>query len=139
MKRKPKNPAYDELKEMIPTALIVNGLIMVGISLYGIFEGITWRAMTGLLLGNLLFAGNFILAGAGAVSAITKSSAKQGKVSASISYGARYIGLFACLAIGLTLKIIDLIPAFLPLFIPKIHYTVQYVFFKKEYRDLDSI
>lgn len=139
MKRKPKNPSYDELKAMIPTVLISNGLILIGISLYGIFEGTTWRALTGLLLGNLLFAGNFILAGAGAVSTITKATAKQGKVYATLSYGARYIGLFLCLAGALRLDIIDIIPAFLPLFIPKIHYTVQYVFFGKEYKDLDNI
>lgn len=139
MKRKPKNPAFDELKEMIPIALIVNGLIMVGIALYGIFEGITWRAMTGLLLGDLLFIGNFILAGAGAVSAVTKATAKQGQFSANMSYGLRYIGLFAVLALGLTLKVIDIIPAFLPLFIPKLHYTVQYVFFGKEKINLDKI
>ncbi len=138
MKRKPKNPAYDELKEMIPTALIVNGLIMVGIALYGIFDGVTWRAMTGLLLGDLLFAGNFILAGASAANTITKATAKQGKFFASLSYGARYIGLFACLALGIALNIIDIIPAFLPLFIPKIYYTIVYVFFGKELKDLDS-
>lgn len=139
MKRRPKNPAYDELKEMIPTSLIINGLVMVGIALYGIFNGITWRAMTGLLLGDLLFAGNFILAGAGAVATVTKATAKQGKFFASLSYGARYIGLFACLSLGLVLNIIDIIPAFLPLFIPKVHYTVEYVFFGKESKDLDNI
>ena len=139
MKRKPKNPAYDELREMLPTALIINGLIMVGIALYGIFDGITWRAMTGLLIGDLLFAGNFILAGAGAISAVAKATAKQGKFFATFSYAARYIGLFACLALGLILNIIDIIPAFLPLFIPNVHYTVQYVFFGKELMDLDNI
>lgn len=139
MKRKPKNPAYGELREMLPTALIINGLIMVGIALYGIFDGITWRAMSGLLIGDLLFAGNFILAGAGAISAVAKATAKQGKFFATFSYAARYIGLFACLALGLILNIIDIIPAFLPLFIPKVHYTVQYVFFGKELMDLENI
>ena len=139
MKRKPKNPAYDELREMLPTALLINGLIMVGIALYGIFDGITWRAMSGLLIGDLLFAGNFILAGAGAISAVAKATAKQGKFFATFSYAARYIGLFACLALGLVLNIIDIIPAFLPLFIPKVHYTIRYVFFGKELKDLDNI
>lgn len=139
MKRKPKNPAYDELKEMMPAALIINGLVMIGISLCGIFDEITWRAMAGLLLGDLLFAGNFILTGAGAVATVTKATAKRGKVSAAVFYGARYMGLFACLALGLTLNIIDLIPAFVPLFIPKVHYTVKYVFFGKELKDSDSV
>ena len=139
MKRKPKNPAYDELREMLPTALLINGLIMVGIARYGIFDGLTWRAMSGLLIGDLLFAGNFILAGAGAISAVAKATAKQGKFFATFSYAARYIGLFACLALGLVLNIIDIIPAFLPLFIPKVHYTIRYVFFGKELKDLDNI
>ena len=41
MKRKPKNPAFEELRDMLPTALIINGFAMVGIAVYGIFEGIT--------------------------------------------------------------------------------------------------
>ncbi len=61
MKRKPKNPAFEELRDMLPTALIINGFAMVGIAVYGIFEGITWRTVTGLLFGNFLAVGNFIL------------------------------------------------------------------------------
>lgn len=138
MKRKPKNPAFDELKTMLPASLIINGLIMVGIALYGIFEGITWRALTGLLFGDLLFIGNFVLTGTAAAATVTKATAKKGQFYANLSYGARYIGLFVCLAVGLMLNIIDLIPAFLPLFIPKIHYTVKYVFFGKKLDDLED-
>ena len=127
MKRRPKNPAFEELKTMLPAALVVNGLALVGIALYGIFEGITWRALTGLLFGNLLSAGNFILIGSTAVSTIAKATEKKGKFFANASYGARYIGMFLLLAAGFMLNIIDMVPAFIPLFIPKLHYTLKYL------------
>ncbi|MCM1054163.1 MAG: hypothetical protein NC394_01465 [Bacteroides sp.] len=126
MKRKPKNPAFEELRDMIPAALIVNGLALVCIAVYGIFEGITWRAVTGLLYGDLLAAGNFILLGASAASTLTKATAKKGQFFANMSYGGRYIGLFLLLAAGIMLDLIDILPAFAPLFIPKLHYTFKY-------------
>lgn len=127
MKRKPKNPAFEELKTMLPVALIVNGLVLLGISLYGIFEGAAWRAVTGLIYGNFLGAGNFILIGATAVSTVTKANEKKGKFFANMSYGIRYVGLFLLLGGALWLDLIDLIPAFIPLFIPKLHYTLKYL------------
>lgn len=135
MKRKPKNLAFEELKDMIPAALIINGIAMVGIAIYGIFEGITWRAVTGLLYGDLLAAGNFILLGASAASTLTKATAKKGQFFANMSYGARYIGLFLLLAAGIMLKIIDVVPAFIPLFIPKLHYTFKYTLQGKSFDD----
>ena len=128
MKRKPKNPALDELKDMLPMFLIVNGILLIGLAVYGFFEGITWRAFTGLLLGDLLCVGNFILLGAAATKTVTQATEKKGKAFATVSYGGRYIGLFLCLAAGLYFKVIDVIPAFVPLFVPKLHYTIKYVF-----------
>lgn len=133
MKRKPKNPAFEELKDMIPTALIINGLSLVGIAVYGIFEGITWRAVTGLLFGDALAAGNFILLGMSASNTLTKATAKKGQFFANASYAGRYIGLFLLFALGITLDIIDVIPAFVPLFIPKVHYTVKYTLKGKDF------
>lgn len=135
MKRKPKNPAFDELKDMLPTALIINGLALMAIAAYGIFEGVTWRAVTGLLFGDLLAAGNFILLGMSATSTLTKASAKKGQFFANMSYGGRYIGLFLLLAGGLMLGIIDAVPAFAPLFIPKIHYMFKYTLKGKSFDD----
>lgn len=128
MKRKPKNPAVGELKEMLPMFLIVNGLVLIGLALFGFFQGITWRAFTGLLLGNFLCIGNFILLGAAATKTVAQATEKKGKAFATVSYGGRYIGLFLCLAIGLYFRVIDVIPAFAPLFVPKLHYTIKYVF-----------
>lgn len=135
MKRKPKNPAFEELKGMLPAALIVNGLVMLCTAVYGAFEGVTWRAVTGLLYGDLLAAGNFILLGASAAATITKATAKKGQFFANMSYGGRYIGLFLLLAAGLALNIIDIVPAFIPLFIPKLYYTFKYTFKGKNFDD----
>ena len=139
MKRKPKNPALGELKGMVPMFLIVNGLVLIGLAVYGFFEGITWRAFTGLLAGNVLCIGNFILMGAAAANTVTKATAKKGQFYANVSYGARYIGLFLCLAAGLYFKVIDVIPAFVPLFVPKLHYTIKYVFAGKSLEDFGEI
>lgn len=139
MKRKPKNPALDELKTMLPMFLIVNGLTLIGIAVYGIFEGVTWRAFTGLLLGDLLCIGNFILLGAAATKTVAQATEKKGKAFATVSYGGRYIGLFLCLAAGLYFKVIDVIPAFAPLFVPKLHYTVKYVFQVKNPDEIGEI
>ena len=136
MKRRPKNPALEELRGMLPTALIINGLAMVGIAVYGAFEGVTWRALTGLLYGDLLAAGNFFLLGMSAASTLTKATAKKGQFFANMSYGGRYIGLFILLALGLILDFLDIIPAFVPLFIPKVHYTVKYTFKGEKFGDL---
>lgn len=135
MKRKPKNLAYEEMREMLPTALIVNGAVLVIIALYGIFEGTTWRAVTGLLYGDLLAAGNFILLGASASAAITKGTVKKGQFFANMSYGGRYIGLFLLLAAGIWLDFIEVLPAFAPLFIPKLHYTFKYTLSGKNFDD----
>lgn len=138
MKTKPKNPAYDELKGMIPTALIINGLVILGVSIYGLFEGITWRVFTGLFLGNILFIANFILTGTGALATLTKSNAKQGKFHANMYYGMRYIGLFVILGGCMWLKIINPLTAFIPLFIPKIYYTVKYTLAGNNPPNLDN-
>ena len=139
MKRKPKNPALTELKDMVSMFLIVNGLLLIALAVYGFFEGITWRAFTGMLLGNILCVGNFILLGAAAANTVTKSTAKKGQFYANVSYGARYIGLFICLAIGLYFKVIDVIPAFIPLFVPKLHYTIKFTLAGKGLDDLGEI
>lgn len=135
MRRKPKNPAFEELRDMLPTALIINGLVMLFTAVYGIFEGVTWRAVTGLLFGDALALGNFILLGMSAASTLTKATAKKGQFFANASYGGRYIGIFVLLAIGLTLDIIDVVPAFVPLFIPKVHYTIKYTLKGKSFEE----
>ena len=123
---------------MLPMFLIVNGAVLIGLAVYGFFEGITWRAFTGLLLGNILCIGNFILMGAAATKTVMQATEKQGKAHATVSYGIRYIGLFVCLAIGLYFKVIDIIPAFVPLFVPKLHYTIKYVFAGKSLEDFSE-
>ena len=120
---------------MLPMFLIVNGAVLIGLAVYGFFEGITWRAFTGLLFGNILCIGNFILMGAAAAKTVMQATEKQGKAHATVSYGVRYIGLFLCLAVGLYFKVIDIIPAFVPLFVPKLHYTIKYVFAGKSLDD----
>ncbi|MCM1333848.1 MAG: ATP synthase subunit I [Bacteroides sp.] len=124
MKNK-ENPALAELKEMLPTVLTADGLILLTILSVGLAFGADWRLYTGLLVGNILFAANFILLGRTALSIARTRDARRGRVLGNASYGARYIGMFVILAILLSLKLISPFTAVIPLFYPKIHYTIR--------------
>lgn len=137
MRRKPKNPAFSELKQMLPAFLVTNGLLLIGIAFFGVFDGASYRVFTGLIVGNLLCVGNFCLIGASALSTVNRATAKKGQIFANLSYGGRYIGIFLILAAGLYFNVIDIIPAFVPLFIPKIHYVAFYLFWGKEPENTD--
>lgn len=138
MKRRPKNPAAEELKLMLPFFLAVNALIFIGCGIYGLFEPLSWRAPLGILLGDALCAANFWLTGVTANKTLMAKNPKRGKNFAAASYGMRYIGLFLCYAAALMLGIIDIIPAFLPLFIPKLYYTFYYIFFANKGKDREK-
>ena len=128
MKRKPKNLAVEELLKMLPAFLIFNAVLLLACLIYSFFAELSWRAPLGVLLGNGLCIGNFLLLGFSANKTLQTKNEKRGQVVANASYGLRYIGLFAVYALALIAGIIDIIPAFLPLFIPKLYYTFTYIF-----------
>lgn len=131
-----KNPAAAELREMLPSVLAYNGLILLSILSIGFAFGHDWRLYTGLLAGNLLFAANFLLIGATAASIARTREARRGQFLGNFSYGARYIGIFVILALLLTFGLISLFTAAIPLFYPKIYYTIRA--FRGKYDDFDS-
>lgn len=123
--KKQKNPAVAELREMLPSVLVYDGLILLSILSIGFAFGHDWRLYTGLLAGNLLFAANFLLIGFTAASIARTREVKRGQFLGNFSYGARYIGAFLILALLLTFDLISLFTAVIPLFYPKIYYTVR--------------
>lgn len=121
----PKNQALEELREMLPSLLLYNGAMLLTITAACFAFGFDWRLYTGLLAGNALFAGNFLLLGHTARSILRTRDARRGQSLGNISYGLRYVGMFAVLAFLLSFELISLFTAVVPLFYPKIYYTVQ--------------
>lgn len=122
---KKKNAAVDELKNMFPSLMIYNVLLIVAITAIAFGVGFDWRLYTGLLVGNALMAGNFFLLGVTANSIVSSRNQKKGQSLGSVSYGLRYVGIFAVLALLLTLDLISPFTAVIPLFYPKIYYTLS--------------
>lgn len=120
-----KNLAVDEIKEMIPLFLIFNGVLLAGIITISIISGFDFRLYTGLIIGNALMAGNFLLIGVTAGAISRTRSFKRGQFLGNFSYGLRYIGIFVILAALLTFDLISPFTAIIPLFFPKLFYTVQ--------------
>ena len=132
MKKKKENQAIAEIKQMTPTLLALNGVTLIGIGVYGLFNPLDWTAFTGLLVGNLVSLGNFALIGYTANKALERKQEKKARFTANFSYGARYIGMFAIYAACLMTGIIGVIPSVIPLFFPRIYYLVYYTFHKAD-------
>lgn len=131
--KKKKNQAVDELREMCPFILTANLIIILSVIVIGLKTGFDYRLYTGLAVGNLLMVANFLIIGITA-SAITRTrQQKKGQFLANFSYGARYIGIFVILALLLTFEVISVFTAVVPLFFPRIYYTIQA--FRGKYND----
>lgn len=119
---------------MIPVFIAVNALIFAGCGIYSAFQPVIWwRLIVSVLLGDLLMVLNFWLCGVFITKTVMQKNTKRGQLVSNGGYAARYIGLFLIYGGGLMLGIIDIIPAFLPLFIPRIYYIFEYTVHGKKY------
>lgn len=119
--------ATEELRDMMPYVLFFDGAVLAVSVIAGIFAGFNWRVYTGLLTGNALMLANFVLIGVTADKVVKSRDFRRGRFIANLSYGLRYVGIFVILAGLLTLEAIELIPAVVPLFFPKLYYTFIYL------------
>ena len=124
--------ALGELKNMLPYILIFNGAALLVSIIIGIFYGFDWRIYSGLLVGNILMAANFIGIGITSEIIVKSKSFKKGQFLGNFSYGIRYIGIFVILAALLIFELINPVTAIIPLFYPKIYYTFFYLRLNKE-------
>ena len=122
--KKRKNQAAEELREMLPSLLLYNGLILLSVTAIGFVWGFDFRLYTGLLAGNALMAANMLLIGVTAGAIIKTRQQKRGQFLANMSYGLRYIGIFVILALLLTFKLVSPFTAVIPMFYPRIYYTI---------------
>ena len=120
------NDYYDDYKEcmaLLPYyigALVLLGIVSVILMISGIGD---YTLLTGAVAGTAVSALNFVLMAISAEKAITLTE-KSAKLAMNGSYGARYIGTFIILGVLMFFKIINPVTAVLPLFVPKIAYTV---------------
>lgn len=122
--KKHRNQAADELKEMLPSLLLYNLLVLLSVTAIAFAFGFDWRLYTGLAAGNALMTANMLIIGITANAIVRTRQQKKGQFLANLSYGARYIGIFAILALLLTFELISPFTAVIPLFYPRIYYTV---------------
>jgi len=123
--KKRNNLAVDELKSMIPALILFNVVLLAGVITISIIFGFDYRLYSGFLVGNALMIGNFILIGVTAAAITRTRSFKRGQFLGNLSYGLRYIGIFVVLALLLTFDLISPFTAVIPLFFPRIFYTVE--------------
>ncbi len=123
--KKRENIALGELKEMLPSIIAYNVIVILAVIIIGFFFGFDYRMYTGLLAGNILMAANFIIIGITAGAVARSRQFRKGQFLANMSYGARYIGIFVILALLLTFGLISPFTAVVPLFYPKIYYTIK--------------
>lgn len=131
--KKRKNQAAEELREMLPFILTANLIIILSVIMIGFKAGFDYRLYTGLAVGNLLMTANFLIIGITAGAITRTRQQKRGQFLANFSYGARYIGIFVILALLLTFDLISVFTAVIPLFFPRIYYTIQA--FRGKYND----
>ena len=122
--KKRKNQAAEELMKMLPLILTADLIIALSVTVIGFYSGFDFRLYTGLLAGNILMTANMLLIGVTAGAIIKTRQQKRGQFLANFSYGARYIGMFAILALLLTFRLISPFTAVIPLFYPRIYYTI---------------
>lgn len=131
--KKRKNQAAEELREMRSFIITADLIIILSVTAIGFYSGFDYRLYTGLAVGNLLMLANFLIIGITA-NAITRTrQQKKGQFLGNFSYGARYIGIFVILALLLTFDLISVFTAVVPLFYPRIYYTIQA--FRGKYND----
>ncbi|MBO6301285.1 MAG: hypothetical protein J6N15_02480 [Ruminiclostridium sp.] len=116
----------EELKAMLPLIVWADVSVAAAALTAGFFLGSDWRLFTGLVVGNVLMLSNFVLLGFTVDKAVKCRDFRRARSISGISYGLRYAGMFAVLAALLTLDVINLVTAIIPLLYPKIYYTFFY-------------
>ncbi len=129
--------AAAELKAMLPYLLAFNAAAVIVAVCVGLGFGFEWQVYTGLAVGNLLMAANFLLIGVTADKIVKTKDFRRGKQLGAVSYALRYTGIFAILAGLLTIRVINPFSAVIPLFYPKIYYTFFYIRSEKREKDTE--
>lgn len=133
MKKNKKNSAtVKELKALLP--FFIGGLaLLLIISIPLMIGGVgDYTLMTGAVAGTLVAFINFLLMGLSAEKSLYMGE-KKAQLYMNGSYAVRYIGMFIILGVLMYLKLVNPVMVLIPLFIPKIGYTVLALKEKSEF------
>ena len=120
---KKENVTRNELKALLPY-YIGMFLLITAVSVILIITGVSdYTLITGAVTGTLLSAVSFVLMGLTAEKSLYKGE-KSARLSINAGYAIRYLATFIILGALMYFKLINPITALLPLFVPKIGYTV---------------
>ncbi len=131
-KKKKSGVAVKEIKTLLPFfigGLALMLLICVPLMIGGIGD---YTLITGAVAGTLVAFINFVLLGISAEKSLYMGE-KKSQLYMNGSYAVRYIGMFIILGVLMYLKLINPVTALIPLFIPKIAYTVLALKEKSEF------
>jgi hypothetical protein len=120
-----------ELRGMIPTLIVCNLLAVIGCIIYGAVEAHDFRCYTGLAIGNAATVANFCHLGFKAANIARIKDAGRARIYATGSFLLRYFGAFAVFGALVHFGAMNVVTALIPLFFPKIHYTIKAVLNKK--------
>ena len=133
--KKPRDEAIvimlAELRSMIPTFLVCNGIILVICGIYCVVAAFDWRLFTGLAVGNAASISNFYFLGFKSARIIRGKNPRKARVYTTSVFLARYLGAFALFGVLITFRIISPYTVVVPLLFPRIHYMVKAIFNKE--------
>lgn len=125
MKKNFKNStAVKEIKYLLPFYAVTAGIISLISVIIIIATGGHYDLLWGGLIGSAVSYGNFILMAVSAEKSVSYSE-KQAKLLMNGGYAVRYIAMFLVLGFLMYFGTANPLTAILPLFVPKIAYTVQ--------------
>lgn len=128
-----KSVAVNEIKAVLTFYIGCLALLLI-ISLILTLTKVTdISAVLGAVIGSIVAFLNFVLMAFTAEKTITCSTETRAKRFNQCSYALRYIGMFLILGALMYFKIINPITALLPLFVPKIAYTIKALKEKSEF------
>jgi hypothetical protein len=134
--KKPRDEAVEimltELRKMLPSILIFNAITVIACIVYcAVVRDWDWRFATGLVLGNAATIGNFVFLGYKAARIIRRKDRRFAQVYSTVTFFVRYFGAFALFGFLIRFEIINPLTAVVPLFYPKLYYTLTAIM-KKE-------
>jgi hypothetical protein len=128
--RKPRSQAVEfvmvEMQSMRKSLVIYNAIVLLAFGVYGIVtREFDWSVLTGLLLGNTATLLNFYALGVKTDNILRSKNAGYAKRYATVGFFLRYFGAFAVFGILIHLGFVNIFASLIPLFYPKIYYTLK--------------
>lgn len=115
----------------MPYYIIILGLISAVSAAVCIFSGGDYTLFTGAAAGTLVSAASFFSLAVSCQN-VAHMNEKTARLSMNGTYAVRYILMFIILGVLMYFKLINPLTAVIPLFVPKIGYTADALFFERK-------